>query len=279
MERGETVANKRMFSKDVVESDAFLDLPLSAQALYFHLAMAADDEGFIGNPQRIRGMLGVAVEDLQRLIDQRLLIDFESGVVVIRHWKLHNCIQKDRFTATIYLDEKAAIEVNSKKEYVPSDPSVYKMYTQVRLGKVRLGKVRTTTTTAQARARAQAREENKSKEGEGSIDELAEEIARDIPALIDFLDEQDPDEDELDELAELKRMDLFESEIMEHFEKEYPKLYDAPGVGIGKRFDPNNEARKFIAYNAKRGWDCLPDWQKAADLWVERIGEDRRRRE
>ncbi len=269
------MANKRMFSKDVVERDAFLDLPLSAQALYFHLAMTADDEGFIGNPQRIRGMLGVAVEDLQRLIDQGFLIDFESGVVVIRHWKIHNCIPKDRFTATIYLDEKTHIEINAKKEYVPSDPSVYKLYTQVRLGKVRLGQVRLgTTTTAQACARACVCEE-----GAGAMDELTEELARDIPALIDFLNDEaepaEPADNEHAAIEAMRRMSL-EVEIREYF-KEFPKLdgFNADG----KTYNATEEARKFIAYNAKRGWDCLPDWQKAADLWVERIGEDRRRRE
>ena len=82
------MAERRMFAKTIIDSDAFLDMPLSAQALYFHLSMRADDEGFVGNPKRIRAMVGASEDDLKLLLLKRFLLAFESGVVVIKHWKI-----------------------------------------------------------------------------------------------------------------------------------------------------------------------------------------------
>ncbi len=78
-----------MFSKSITESDAFLDLPFSAQALYFHLSMSADDEGFINNSKRVIRVCGASEEDLGKLIDRAFLIRFESGIFVIKHWKIN----------------------------------------------------------------------------------------------------------------------------------------------------------------------------------------------
>ena len=79
-----------MFSLRIVDSDEFLDMPLSTQALYFHLSMRADDEGFINNPKKIRRMIGASEDDLKLLIAKSYLIAFDTGVVVIKHWKIHN---------------------------------------------------------------------------------------------------------------------------------------------------------------------------------------------
>ena len=131
-----------MFAKTIIDSDAFLDMPLSAQALYFHLSMRADDDGFINNPKKIQRMVGASDDDCKLLIMKRFIITFESGVIVIKHWKIHNYIQKDRYKPTIYQEEKAALIVKDNKSYTECIQDGYKMETQVRLGKVRLGKVR-----------------------------------------------------------------------------------------------------------------------------------------
>ena len=136
------MAERRMFAKTIIDSDAFLDMPLSAQALYFHLSMRADDDGFINNPKKIQRMLGASDDDCKLLITKRFIITFESGVIVIKHWKIHNYIQKDRYKSTIYQDEKSALITKENKEYTECIQDGYKMDTQVRLGKVRLGKVR-----------------------------------------------------------------------------------------------------------------------------------------
>lgn len=138
------MAERRMFAKTIIDSDAFLDMPTSAQALYFHLGMRADDDGFINNPKKIQRMVGASEDDLKLLIVKKFIIPFESGVVVLKHWKIHNYIQNDRYKQTAYLEEKAMLKVKENKSYTLLDTDriqdVYTLETQVRLGKDRLGK-------------------------------------------------------------------------------------------------------------------------------------------
>ena len=136
------MAQRRMFSKKVTDTDSFLDMPLSAQCLYFHLNMEADDDGFLGNSKTIRRKIGASEDDLKLLIAKGFLIPFENGVVVIKDWRIHNYIRKDTYNTTIYTDEKQQIEQDATGSYtfrrrIVDDPSP-----QVRLGKDRLGKDR-----------------------------------------------------------------------------------------------------------------------------------------
>lgn len=138
------MAERRMFAKQVIDSDAFLDMPMSTQALYFHLSMRADDDGFINNPKRIQRMIGASDDDLKLLLAKSFLIIFESGVVVIKHWKIHNYIQSDRYKPTVYTEEKALLTVKKNKAYTLNTECIhdgYIMDTQDRLGKVSIGKV------------------------------------------------------------------------------------------------------------------------------------------
>jgi len=129
-----------MFAKTIIDSDAFLDMPLSTQALYFHLSMRADDDGFINNPRKIQKMIGSSEDDLKLLIAKRFLLNFESGVVVIKHWKIHNYIQNDRYKETMYKEEKSLLSIKSNKSYTLDVPMVegsciqngYSLETQVR---------------------------------------------------------------------------------------------------------------------------------------------------
>lgn len=111
------MAERRMFAKTIIDSDAFLDMPLSAQALYFHLSMRADDDGFINNPKKIQRMVGASDDDCKLLLMKRFIIAFESGVVVIKHWKIHNYIQKDRYKQTVYIKEMAQLEIKANNSY------------------------------------------------------------------------------------------------------------------------------------------------------------------
>lgn len=135
------MAERRMFAKTIIDSDVFLDMPLSTQALYFHLSMRADDDGFINNPKKIQRMIGCAEDDLKVLIAKNFIIPFESGIVVIKHWKIHNYIQKDRYKETVYQEEKALLETKENKAYTTciqnGIPIGYIPDTQVRLGKDR----------------------------------------------------------------------------------------------------------------------------------------------
>ena len=121
------MAEKRMFTKKITDSDAFLNMPLSAQALYFHLNMAADDEGFVNNPQRIQRVIGAAEDDLKILLAKNFIIAFENGVIVIKHWRMHNYIAKDRFHPTDYTDERRMLSVKENGSYTTS---VYEMNTE-----------------------------------------------------------------------------------------------------------------------------------------------------
>ena len=143
------MAERRMFAKTIIDSDAFLDMPLSTQALYFHLSMRADDDGFINNPKKIQRMIGASDDDFKVLLAKSFLIPFESGIVVIKHWHIHNYIQKDRYKETVYLEEKSMLEMKENKAYTLDDSKMYtpciqdvsKMDSQVRLGKDSIGKV------------------------------------------------------------------------------------------------------------------------------------------
>lgn len=111
------MAEKRMFAKTIIDSDAFLDMPLSTQALYFHLSMRADDEGFINNPKKIQRMTGASEDDLKLLVAKNFVIPFESGIVVIKHWRIHNYIRADRLVATKYKEEREQLELKDNGAY------------------------------------------------------------------------------------------------------------------------------------------------------------------
>lgn len=130
------MAERRMFAKTIIDSDAFLDMPLSTQSLYFHLSMRADDDGFINNPKKIQRTVGASDDDMKLLIVKRFIIPFESGIVVIKHWKIHNYIQKDRYKPTLYQEEKAMLTERENRAYTECIQDVSNPYTQYRLGKV-----------------------------------------------------------------------------------------------------------------------------------------------
>lgn len=111
------MAERRMFAKTIIDSDSFLDMPLSTQALYFHLSMRADDDGFINNPKKLARMLGSSDDEFKVLLAKKFIIGFESGVIVIKHWKIHNYIQKDRYKKTNYADEMALLSTNEINGY------------------------------------------------------------------------------------------------------------------------------------------------------------------
>ena len=152
------MAEKRMFSKTIIDSDAFLDMPLSSQALYFHLSMRADDDGFVNNPKKIQRLIGCGDDDLKLLMAKKFLIPFESGIVVIKHWRIHNYIRNDRYKETNYIEEKSMLGIEKNKAYslltenkdctplistsTNGIPMVGKRDTQNRLDKNRLDKNR-----------------------------------------------------------------------------------------------------------------------------------------
>jgi hypothetical protein len=126
-----------MFSLLVIDTDIFLDMPLSSQALYFHLSMRADDDGFIGGGNKIQRMIGASSDDMKILLAKGFIFNFDTGVCVVKHWRVHNYIQKDRYTETIYKNEKEFIVSDKNNIYhvddTPCIQPVSKMLPQVRL--------------------------------------------------------------------------------------------------------------------------------------------------
>jgi hypothetical protein len=157
------MAQRRMFSQDIVSSDAFLDMPISSQVLYFHLAVRADDDGFV-SPKMVMRVIGSSSDDLKVLITKRFLLPFESGVVVVKHWLIHNLIRADLYKETLYKKEKSMLGLNDNGAYTELRDGVSELkqiespewlkkrrgelrtanvpQTVPRLGKVRLGKDR-----------------------------------------------------------------------------------------------------------------------------------------
>ncbi len=138
------MAERRMFAKTIIDSDAFLDMPMSARLLYYDLAMRADDDGFNNSPKKVMRTIGATTDDMNILIARKFIIPFENGVVVIKHWRIHNYIRKDTYTETPYKEQKSLLEFDENKAYrIKKDDcllSVNDPLTQDRLGKDSIGK-------------------------------------------------------------------------------------------------------------------------------------------
>lgn len=139
------MAERRMMAKSVIDTDAFLDMPASTQSLYFHMLLRADDDGFIASPKGILRIIGASDDDLKLLLAKQYLFRFESGVVVIKDWKIHNYIQSDRYKPSLQ-PERKLLNITANKEYTMTNSDVSDMDTKciqnVSIGKVRLDKVR-----------------------------------------------------------------------------------------------------------------------------------------
>ena len=142
------MAERRMFAKTIIDSDAFLDMPVTARLLYYDLAMRADDDGFVNSPKKIMRMIGASQDDLHILMMRKFIIAFDNGIVVIKHWRIHNYIRQDTYNETKYKEQKNMLELDENKSYrlVNQDPSTDRLLavdgsaTQVRLGKDSIGK-------------------------------------------------------------------------------------------------------------------------------------------
>lgn len=142
------MAERRMFAKSIVLSDAFLDMPMSARCLYFTLGMLADDDGFVGNPKAIMRQCGASQDDMTVLLQKRYILGFETGVIVIKHWRMNNYLRNDRYHTTTYLEEKDQLIIDERGAYTEADkvgipggiPNDNQRYTEVSIGKVSIDK-------------------------------------------------------------------------------------------------------------------------------------------
>lgn len=111
------MAERRMFAKTIIDSDAFIEMPMSARLLYYDLSMRADDDGFNNSPRKVMRTIGASTDDLNILIARKFIIPFENGVVVIKHWRIHNYIRKDTYNETPYKEQKALLEYDENNAY------------------------------------------------------------------------------------------------------------------------------------------------------------------
>lgn len=233
------MAERRMFTKKITDSDAFIKMSSSSQALYLHLNQGADDDGF--NDQIANAMFKAhaSQDDLQVLIAKRFVVLFENGVLVIKHWRMHNYIRQDRYKPTAYLRERSRLVLKANGAYTeritetaPAElgqPNGNRRLTQVsielELGKDR-GRLDTTTTTTS----------------------VCEDACVCTPACVK------EGEDE-------KGVPPTVAQVLAY-------MTDELGEDV-----PPTEAVKFVAWNEKWGWDCLPNWMGAAALWCARMQE------
>lgn len=129
------MADRRMFAKTILESDAFTSMSSEAQILYVHLCMHADDDGFMNNARGVCKSLGFTKTKLDELFKKRFLLDMGDGITVIKHWKINNYIQKDRYKPTIYQEQFERLKVKNDNAYTDRIQDGYSLDTQVRLGK------------------------------------------------------------------------------------------------------------------------------------------------
>ena len=145
------MAERRMFAKTIIDSDAFLDMPVTARLLYYDLAMRADDDGFVNSPKKIMRVIGASQDDLSILMMRKFIIAFDNGIVVIKHWRIHNYIRQDTYNETKYKEQKSLLELDENKAYrvignFDNSPSTVRLLpvdeprTQDRLGKDSIGK-------------------------------------------------------------------------------------------------------------------------------------------
>lgn len=130
------MAKRRMFSLDIIDTDLFMEMPQSSRLLYYELCMRADDDGFVSSPKKIMKMVGCNEDDFRVLTTKQFIIPFDTGIVVIKHWKIHNYIQKDRYKETIYLDEKSKLNQEKNGMYTKCIQDGYTGKDRLELGKV-----------------------------------------------------------------------------------------------------------------------------------------------
>ena len=136
------MAQRRMFSKQIVETDAFLDMPKSSQLLYFHLNMEADDDGFVSSPKKVMRIIGSSDDDYKILLAKRFILEFDGGICVIKHWLIHNYIRKDTYVETKYLKEKSLLRVKENRSYTERGRAVDEPSTQCSVDKISIDKIR-----------------------------------------------------------------------------------------------------------------------------------------
>ena len=229
-----------MFSKTVIDSDAFLDLPHDSQLLYFHLSMRADDDGFVNNPRTVMRGLGCGEAEFRLLAERRFIIEFESGVIAIRHWRVHNLVRNDRYRPTVCAREKRLLYITEQGTYTLSRDEAHALLPSSESG----GKP-----ILLCDLNGEKKRLTEVSIGEGSVGKDSIGEVRSFTTTTDDAGECAP----------------CLSEVYDYFRSNFDG-------------DCVNEAEKFHSYNENRGWICPSGWRTAANLWISRIKDFDERR-
>ncbi|WP_288201593.1 DnaD domain-containing protein [uncultured Megasphaera sp.] len=209
------MADKRMMSKSVIDTDVFIDMPISTQCLYFHMLLRADDDGFLKNAKTIMRTVGASPDDVKLLIAKQYLIPFDTGIMAIKHWRIHNYIKKDRYKPTD-CEEIKLLEVNEKGEYVLAEPDCIQSGTKVEPDCIQSGtKVEPKWNQNGTKMEPQVRDRDRDR------DRLEIEIGKDRDK------EEEKEERHFDDDEKKKILTTYQKEIHPVLSSsEYGKLYD-----------------------------------------------------
>ena len=243
------MASKRMFSLSVIDTDAFLEMPCSTQALYFHLCMRADDDGFVGSPKIVTRTVGASEDDLKLLIAKRFVLTFEDGVIVIKHWRMHNTLSVYRYKETAYLEDKALLKIKPNNAYTFGDGEPLDDAKLVEMG---------------ARQTANKQKTNNRQ----AIDEQKTNSRRTVDEQKTNTDKNRIDKNRIEENS-------IEKNNKGECEGENRKRFVPPTVGevIAYCVERGNDidAQQFIDFYASKGWmvgkNKMTDWKAAVRTW------------
>ena len=238
------MANKRMFNLSVIDTDAFLEMPLSTQALYFHLNMRADDDGFVGSPKIICRTVGASEDDLKLLIAKRFIILFEDGVIVIKHWRMHNTLSVNRYKETNYTEDKALLKIKQNKAYTLDNGQPLNDAKYIEIGKRQ-------TIDEQKTNNRRTKDEQKTNTDKIRIDKIR-------------IDKNSIDKDSIGEMQEGNKSP-----------KSKAKRFTPPTLEEVQAYciERNNsvDAERFINYYTSNGWQVgknkMKDWKAAVRTW------------
>ena len=237
------MAVKRMFSKHIVDSDAFLEMPLSTQALYFHLNMKADDDGFVGSPKRIMRMIGANEDEYKVLVAKKFVLEFDGSVCVIKHWLVHNTLRKDTYHESLYQDLKKKLYKKINNIYTfekTGNLPLTESQLTVNAGKVREGKVSKEKTIVQEKRKP-----------------LYEKYAKEVKSV--YPNSKDMTVLQIEEhFKKKKRTEKYLNDLLEGL-KHYPKWF----ANATKDF-PNRKHKDLKTFLNQEAWKvCLekPDNQ------------------
>lgn len=294
------MAEKRMFAKSVIDSDLFIDMPTSTRLLYYDLGMRADDDGFVDSPKKIMKITGATQDDLNILVLKNFIIPFESGIIVIKHWKINNSIQKDRYHPTKYINEKNSLVTSENKEYLRCIQNGYieestenqeetklciqdvsNMDTEIRLDKTRLDKISLDIEEEENTGAREEELEEKLEEESRVLKIASEEFINVTPMIYEMLLDYEKEYGEEIVILAIKECVKYDARTMAYLEAILRNWKGKSLEEIKKLLDDfENKKRKGVDPSTGKEIAMIPSWMNekiiAEDDGIEITDEERK---